>query len=32
VAAWIAGKVAADGSPAEVLALPQIQREILGHP
>lgn len=32
VAAWIAGKVAADGPPAQVLANPQIQREILGHP
>ena len=32
VAAWIAGKVAADGSPADVLSLPQIQREILGQP
>jgi branched-chain amino acid transport system ATP-binding protein len=32
VAAWIAGKVAADGPPAQVLANPQIQREVLGHP
>jgi len=30
VAAWIAGKVAADGTPAEVLSNPQIQREVLG--
>jgi branched-chain amino acid transport system ATP-binding protein len=30
VAAWIAGKVAADGPPAEVLANAQVRREILG--
>ena len=30
VAAWIAGKVAADGPPADVLSNPQIQREVLG--
>lgn len=30
VAAWIAGKVAADGTPAEVLANPQVKREVLG--
>ncbi|WMD20023.1 ABC transporter ATP-binding protein [Achromobacter seleniivolatilans] len=30
VAAWIAGKVAADGSPAEVLNNPQIKSEVLG--
>lgn len=30
VAAWIAGKVAADGSPGEVLNNPQIRSEVLG--
>jgi branched-chain amino acid transport system ATP-binding protein len=30
VAAWIEGKVAADGAPAEVLSNPQIPREVLG--
>lgn len=30
VAAWIAGKVAADGPPAEVLANEQVRREVLG--
>ncbi|CAB3648987.1 ABC transporter ATP-binding protein [Achromobacter pestifer] len=30
VAAWIAGKVAADGSPEEVLNNPQIKSEVLG--
>lgn len=30
VAAWIAGKVAADGTPQEVLTNPQIKREVLG--
>ncbi|MBA3903096.1 MAG: ABC transporter ATP-binding protein [Rhodocyclaceae bacterium] len=30
VAAWIAGKVAADGPPAEVLASAAVRREILG--
>lgn len=30
VAAWIAGKVAADGPPAEVLANEQVKREVLG--
>ena len=30
VAAWIAGKVAADGPPAEVLEHPQIKSEVLG--
>ena len=30
VAAWIAGRVAADGTPAEVLSNPTIQREVLG--
>lgn len=30
VAAWIAGKVAADGSPEDVLNNPQIKSEILG--
>lgn len=30
VAAWIAGKVAADGPPAEVLASEAVRREILG--
>jgi len=30
VAAWIAGKVAADGSPSEVLKNPQIKSEVLG--
>ena len=30
VAAWIAGRVAADGPPAEVLSNPQIKREVLG--
>ncbi|KRC73003.1 Energy-coupling factor transporter ATP-binding protein EcfA2 [compost metagenome] len=30
VAAWIAGKVAADGSPDEVLNNPQIRSEVLG--
>lgn len=30
VAAWIAGKVAADGAPAEVLASAAVRREILG--
>lgn len=30
VAAWIAGKVAADGSPDEVLNNPQIKSEVLG--
>lgn len=31
VAAWIAGRVAADGPPAEVLSNPQIKREVLGN-
>lgn len=30
VAAWIAGRVAADGAPSEVLANEQVRREILG--
>jgi len=30
VAAWIAGKVAADGPPAEVLASETVRREVLG--
>ena len=30
VAAWIAGKVTADGTPAEVLNNPQIKSEVLG--
>ncbi len=30
VAAWIGGKVAADGPPAEVLANEQVRREVLG--
>ena len=30
VAAWIAGRVAADGAPTEVLANEQVRREILG--
>lgn len=30
VAAWIAGRVAADGPPAQVLSDPQIKREVLG--
>jgi branched-chain amino acid transport system ATP-binding protein len=30
VAAWIAGRIAADGKPEEVFANPQIQREVLG--
>ena len=30
VAAWIAGRVAADGPPEQVLADPQVKREILG--
>ncbi len=30
VAAWIAGKVAADGSPGDVLNNPQIRSEVLG--
>ena len=30
VGAWIAGKVAADGSPSEVLKNPQIKSEVLG--
>lgn len=30
VAAWIAGRVAADGVPAEVLADPMIRREVIG--
>jgi branched-chain amino acid transport system ATP-binding protein len=30
VAAWIAGRIAADGSPAEVMANPQVRREVLG--
>lgn len=30
VAAWIAGRVAADGPPAEVLSDPKIKREVLG--
>lgn len=30
VAAWIAGRVAADGPPAEVLAHAQVRREVLG--
>jgi len=30
VAAWIAGRVAADGSPEQVLSNPQIKREVLG--
>ena len=30
VAAWIDGRVAADGTPAEVLANPLVQRDILG--
>ncbi len=30
VAAWIAGKIAADGPPAQVMASPQVRREVLG--
>lgn len=30
VAAWISGAIAADGTPAQVLANPLIQREVLG--
>jgi branched-chain amino acid transport system ATP-binding protein len=30
VAAWIAGRIAADGSPEEVLSNPQVRREVLG--
>lgn len=30
VAAWIAGRIAADGSPAEVMANQQLRREVLG--
>ena len=30
VAAWIAGKIAADGTPDEVLNNPQVRKEILG--
>ncbi len=30
VAAWIAGRVAADGTPAEVLANPEIRKNVIG--
>jgi branched-chain amino acid transport system ATP-binding protein len=30
VAAWIAGKIAADGKPADVFADPEIRRQVLG--
>jgi branched-chain amino acid transport system ATP-binding protein len=30
VAAWIAGKIAADGEPAAVFADPEVQRQVLG--
>jgi branched-chain amino acid transport system ATP-binding protein len=30
VAAWIDGKIAADGAPQQVLAHPKVQEEILG--
>lgn len=30
VAAWIAGKIAADGTPDDVLKNPQVRKEILG--
>ena len=30
VAAWIAGKIAADGKPADVLSNPQVRKEVLG--
>jgi branched-chain amino acid transport system ATP-binding protein len=30
VAAWIAGRIAADGTPADVFANPDIQRQVLG--
>jgi branched-chain amino acid transport system ATP-binding protein len=30
VAAWIAGRIAADGSPSEVFADPEVQRQVLG--
>ena len=30
VAAWISGKIAADGAPNTVLSDPQIRKEVLG--
>ena len=30
VAAWIAGRIAADGSPAEVLADPEVRKNVIG--
>jgi branched-chain amino acid transport system ATP-binding protein len=30
VAAWVAGRIAADGSPSEVFADPEVQRQVLG--
>ena len=30
VAAWIAGRIAADGEPSKVFADPEIQRQVLG--
>jgi branched-chain amino acid transport system ATP-binding protein len=30
VAAWIAGKIAADGSPEQVLQDPEVKRQVLG--
>ena len=30
VAAWIAGRVAADGKPADVLANPEIRKNVIG--
>src|SRR4051794_33032008 len=30
VAAWIAGRIAADGSPADVFAHPEVRRQVLG--
>jgi branched-chain amino acid transport system ATP-binding protein len=30
VAAWIAGRIAADGKPSEVFADPEVQRQVLG--
>ena len=30
VAAWIAGRVAADGTPAQVLSNPEIRKNVIG--
>ena len=30
VAAWIAGRIAADGEPDKVLADPEVKRQVLG--